>query len=126
MVVTILRLPHMDIVMNSDNSEEEEGEKQEVILRRSTRQKRQKIILRRSTRNRDHGRELGEEKLEEENIGRLKRSRMRYNSVMDEDEEEGEPDEEKGRKEPDHRRQNRMRHESVSLTLSMILMFKSK
>ena len=119
MVVTILRLPHMDIVMNSDNSEEEEGEKQEVILRRSTRQKRQKIILRRSTRNRDHGRELGEEKLEEENIGRLKRSRMRYNSVMDEDEEEVEPDDEKGpkRKEPDHRRQNRMRQENVSVSI---------
>ena len=52
MEVTILRLPHMDIVMNSDNSVDEEGEKQEVILRRSTRQKRQKIILRRNLKRR--------------------------------------------------------------------------
>ena len=45
---------------------------------------------------------------------------MRYNSVMDEDEEEEEPEEEKWlkRKEPDHRRQNRMRQESVSFTFS--------
>ena len=112
----------MDIVMNSDISVDEEGEKQEVILRRSTRPKKQKIILRRSSRNNDQGRELEEEKIEEENIGRLKRSRMRYNSVMDEDEEEEEPDEEKRlkRKEPDHRRQNRMRQESVRLNFPMI------
>ena len=36
MEVTILRLLHMDIVMNSGNSMEEEGEKQEV-MRMSTR-----------------------------------------------------------------------------------------
>eukprot|EP00090_Calanus_glacialis_P033766 TRINITY_DN56212_c0_g1_i1.p1 TRINITY_DN56212_c0_g1~~TRINITY_DN56212_c0_g1_i1.p1 ORF type:complete len:129 (-),score=56.27 TRINITY_DN56212_c0_g1_i1:32-367(-) len=54
------------------------------------------------------------EKDAEENIRRKERSRLRQNSVMDEDEEE-EPDEEKEmkRKEPGHRRQNRMRQESV-------------
>ena len=41
MEATIMRLPHMDIVMISDNSMKEEGEKQEVILRRSTRKKKQ-------------------------------------------------------------------------------------
>ena len=53
MVVTILRLPHMDIVMNSDNSEEEEGEKQEVILRRSTRPKKQKTSWAEQSHTRD-------------------------------------------------------------------------
>ena len=111
----------MDIVMNSDNGEEE-GEKQEVVLRRSMRPKRQKVILRRSSRNKDHGRELEDEKSEEENVERLKRCRMRYNSVMDEDEEDGEHVEEKWlkRKEPDHRRQNRMRQENVRLDFLLI------
>ena len=108
MEVTILRLPHMDIVLNRDNSMEEE---EDMKL-----QNKEEVILRRSTRHINQGREqkMGE-KDAEENIGRKTRSRQRQNSVMDEDEEE-EPDEEKdmNRKEPGHRRQNRMRQESVS------------
>ena len=116
MDVTILRLPHMDIVLNMENSMEEEDD---IKL-----QNKEEVILRRSTRHTHQGKEqkMGE-KDAKENFGRKKRSRLRQNSVMDEDEEE-EQDEEKEmkRKEPGHRRQNRMRQESVSLTfLSMII-----
>ena len=86
-------------------------------------QNKEEIILRRSTRHRIQGKEKKTvEKGAEEDIGRKKRSRLRQNSVMDEDEEE-EPDEEKEmkRKEPGHRRQNRMRQESVSLTFLSII-----
>ena len=115
MEVTILRLPHMDIVLNRDNSMEEE---EDMKL-----QNKEEVILRRSTRHTNQGQENKIwEKDAEENIGRKKRSRLRQNSVMDEDEEE-EPDEEKdmNRKEPGHRRQNRMRQESVSLTFLPII-----
>ena len=108
MEVTILRLPYMDIVLNRDNSMEEE---EDMKL-----QNKEEVILRRSTRHTNQGQEQKIwEKDAEENIGRKKRSRLRQNSVMDEDEEE-EPDEEKEmkRKEPGHRRQNRIRQESVS------------
>ena len=111
MEVTILRLPHMDIVLNRDNGMEEEEEDMQV-------QKKEELILRRSTRhmNQEKEQKIGE-KDAEENIGRKKRFRLRQNSVMDEDEEEERYEEkEMKRKEPGHRRQNRIRQESVSLT----------
>ena len=112
MEVTILRLPHMDIVLNRDNSMEEE---EDMKL-----QNKEEVILRRSTRHTNQGQEQRIwEKDAGENIGRKKRSRLRQNSVMDEDEEE-DTEKEMKRKEPGHRRQNRMRQESVSLTVSEI------
>ena len=65
MEVTILRLPYMDIVLNRDNSMEEEDDMEL--------QNKEELILRRSTRHTNQGKEqkMGE-KDAEENIGRKK------------------------------------------------------
>ena len=94
MEVTLLRLPNMDIVING--MEEEEKWKGHV-LRKSSRIAEQKEIE------------------EQQKLGMMtRRRRMRYNSLMDEDEKEDEDQEdpEQKRKEPDHRRLNRLRNVS--------------
>ena len=105
MEVTILRLPHMDIVLNKENNMEEDTQCQE----------KQEALIRRSKRCRNQDAAAAKEKAIQENDVKPKRYRMRCNSVMDEDEEEEREEErERERKEPEHRRMNRMRQGNVN------------
>lgn len=112
-MVTILRLPNMDIVLSSEEERErqmEEGEREEWAPRRSRR------LSGKETKKISHS----------YNLKKRKERRLRHNSAMEEEYEEDEEENEQimnidveeekeenifesTRKEPEHRRLNRMR-----------------
>eukprot|EP00092_Neocalanus_flemingeri_P106712 GFUD01136939.1.p1 GENE.GFUD01136939.1~~GFUD01136939.1.p1 ORF type:complete len:170 (-),score=70.38 GFUD01136939.1:244-726(-) len=98
----------IDSMEEEEENEEEENEENEEekgpVLRRSSRTKNKVLKMK--------------EIEEKHRLGMMtrRRTRMRYNSMMDEDEQELDDQEEhkQKRKEPENRRENRMHHERVA------------